>query len=310
VISETIFFAADDGTYGNELWKTDGTYTGTMMVKDVNPTGSSNPSWFTVVSGTVFFAAADGVHGDELWKSDGTITGTVMITDINPSGDSRPGWLINVDGMLYFSARDSTYGDELWKSDGTAAGTVLVKDINLSGGSDLSRFMAVGKTIFFPADDGVHGRELWKSDGTDSGTVLVKDVYPGPTTGLLYDFTFTEVDGTLYFSGDDDTSLGQQLWQSDGTAEGTVRLTNIDQGWAGGWRIIKMNNTLFFNGGDASGGSELWALPLTDLALTKTVDNPKPAPGQLITYTITVNNISPSQATNALISNQRWARQC
>ena len=60
-------------SHGFELWKSDGTSGGTVMVKDIDPgaTGSI-PSYLTNVNGTLFFAANDGTHGYELWKSDGT----------------------------------------------------------------------------------------------------------------------------------------------------------------------------------------------------------------------------------------------
>src|SRR4029079_14340782 len=84
-VGSTLFFSADDGTHGYELWRSDGTAAGTQLVKDIHP-GISNslPQRFLSVGGTLYFAADDGTHGFELWRSDGTSAGTKMVKDIDP----------------------------------------------------------------------------------------------------------------------------------------------------------------------------------------------------------------------------------
>ena len=134
-VQNTLYFSATTSSSGTELWKSDGTVSGTVMVKDiVSGTGSSSPAYAVAVGNTVYFRACD-TNGCELWKSDGTATGTVMVKDISSgSVGSNPNSLTAVGNTLYFRADDGTNGYELWKSDGTASGTVMVKDIN-SGSS-------------------------------------------------------------------------------------------------------------------------------------------------------------------------------
>ena len=77
-----LYFSANDGINGMELWKTDGTVSGTMMVKDLNPGATgSNPTGLTVFNNVLYFAATDA-NGTELWKSDGTANGTVLFKDL------------------------------------------------------------------------------------------------------------------------------------------------------------------------------------------------------------------------------------
>ena len=65
----TLFFTAQDGVHGQELWKSGGSSAGTVLVKDINPGHGSAASSLTAVGGTLFFTADDGVHGQELWTS-------------------------------------------------------------------------------------------------------------------------------------------------------------------------------------------------------------------------------------------------
>lgn len=248
-----LFFDADDGTHGDELWRSDGTAAGTAMVKDINPNAGSFISELINVGGTLYFRADDGTHGSELWKSDGTNAGTTMVKDINAGGaGSTPLHLTDVGGTLFFTADDGTNGRELWKSDGTAAGTTMVKDINAGGTSNPTELVNVGGTLFFHADDGVHGDELWKSDGTSAGTTLVKDIVPGAGSSNISEPT--NVNGAVFFSAFDGNVFS--LWRSDGTAAGTVPVKSVSGSVPE--FLTNVAGTLFFSADDGNNGRELW----------------------------------------------------
>ncbi len=162
-VNGTLFFTAKDATHGTELWKSDGTVAGTILVKDIRSgSDSSDPGSLTNVNGILFFLADDGTHGRELWKSDGTDAGTVLVKDLQAGGGgSNPKNLTNGNGTLFFVLLS-----RLWKSDGTAAGTLLVQNSLGVSSSSASKPMNINGTLFFAASDGATGTELWKSDGT------------------------------------------------------------------------------------------------------------------------------------------------
>jgi ELWxxDGT repeat protein len=258
-----VYFAATDGTNGRELWRSDGTAAGTVLVKNIAPDKnnnpqSSNPQYLTVVNGVLYFSAAGG-----LWKSDGTAAGTVLVKNVDAA------YLRNVNGTLFFVGTDTTNGAELWKSDGTSAGTVLVKDINPGSAGSLTQEFFVGSgnvngRLYFSANDGVHGREPWVSDGTPAGTVLVKDINPG--TADSAPGWFTNVNGLVYFDVLQDPTYGVELWQTDGTPAGTVLVQDIYPGSQGSepLDLTSLNNKLYFEATDPVHGRELWDPPPVD----------------------------------------------
>ena len=260
ILGDRVYFAADDGENGSELWATDGTTEGTQLVKDIysgvdsdrtyfyeregksRPIESSipfdsRPAYLTEFADKLYFAASDAENGRELWATDGTAEGTQLVKNINlevdESGDvnsSNPGNFTEVDGKLYFSATDSETGTELWVTDGTAEGTQLVKDINLveSGNADVSA----------------------TSDSISPIGV------------------FIEFEDKLYFTADDGIN-GDALWVSDGTAEGTQLVKDINSTTFDNGRVsysqspeissfTEFNDKLYFAADDGINGNELW----------------------------------------------------
>lgn len=212
-IGNEVYFAGNDGTHGVELWKSDGTTVGTMMVDDINPgAGSSNPANLTNEYGILYFTANDGVHGTELWKSNGTAAGTVMVADINPgAGSSNPASLTVLNGTIYFSANDGVHGSELWESDGTAAGTSMVMDINPGAASSNPTNLVAAPSpnyrifqdaLYFIATGSDGTRELWL---TFLGQVHQL------TTGLTNVSDPTLYNNLVYFAADDGVH-GTELW--------------------------------------------------------------------------------------------------
>ena len=311
-----LYFTAKTEALGRELYKTDGTEAGTVLVKDIIPGSSgSSPTNLTVVGGSLFFVAGSGIwktdgteagttqvkavsnrntvrhltnlngtllfvegNDPEIWRSDGTEAGTVKVT-------TNAGWvysMVAVGGYAYFSDySDSGIGEELYRTDGTAAGTELVKDIRPNLSSGPGNLTNVGGTLYFTANDGSTGVELYKSDGTAAGTVLVKDIR---ASGSSSPGNLTNVDGTLYFTANDG-STGVELYKSDGTAAGTVLVKDIYSGapFSSPTNLTASDGKLFFKAADATAYSDLWVSDGTAAGTTPMRVNPTGFPSDNFT---------------------------
>ena len=251
--TERLFFVADDGKHGEELWRSDGTEVGTQLVKDIYPgEESSNIRFLTTVGRTVYFTASDGEHGRELWVSQGTEASTRMVIDLNEGSNNGVSFLngtyVYFKDFLYFVG-SADKGSELYRTDGTAEGTTLVKDINPNldsrgfpaSGSPFS-MTAAKDIIYFTASDDEHGRELWRTDGTTAGTVLVEDINEGAESSDI--FRMKTVENSLLFTADDGVN-GRELWASRGIENiAFLMTTNLpDRLRRGDIRILDMVGT-------------------------------------------------------------------
>lgn len=225
------FYFVANSEAGFELWVSDGTPDGTIILKDIHPTlgAGSDPAEFVELNNLWYFTANNGTNGREVWVTDGTEAGTQMLKDILPgAGGSDPQNLTLINGMIYFSANNGDTGHELWVTDGTAANTVLIADINAGvTSSDPNNFTLLGSEIVFTASGATQGNELWKTDGTSAGTVMIKDIFTG--TNSAFPSHLTLVDDKIYFLADDGVN-GRELWRTDGTPAGTLFTNNIAAG--------------------------------------------------------------------------------
>jgi ELWxxDGT repeat protein len=224
-VGPILFFSANDGIHGQELWRSDGTPDGTLLVRDLAPGGSgSNPSDYTMMNGILYFLADDGTTGRELWRSDGTEAGTSLVADIDPGPGDGVIFLTTAGDWLYLSAGDGVDGLALWKSDGTESGTGLVED-QWPSASFRPRFLgSAAATVYFFPQWGP--RALWASDGSEEGTRLVREFAPSPYTGFGFAATLGSV---LYFQANDNVT-GPELWRSDGSEAGTLLVKDIAPG--------------------------------------------------------------------------------
>ncbi|MEH2259270.1 ELWxxDGT repeat protein [Nostoc sp.] len=249
--SNILYFTANDGSTGSQLWKSDGTVANTTRLTNIN-SGNFNPANLTVFNNKLYFSANDGVKGRELWVYDGTQA--QIVSDINPnSGSSNPTNLTVVGNKLFFTADDGTHGQELWEYNGTTS--AIVKDIypgvNSSKPLNLTN---VNGQLFFTANNPTYGTELWSSDGTQNGTQVI-DI----RTGVLSSSpnSLTSIGSSLYFTANNGTS-GFEVWKYQAGAASLVKDATSGNNSVAPEYLTAIGNTLYFVKYSNNFQPELW----------------------------------------------------
>lgn len=220
--SDLLFFTVHEAGTGTSLWVSDGTSEGTRRVKTLPGCGDFaglyGHQWINGV--LTFFHQPCGIRDLDLWRSDGTEAGTFRIHDL-ASASSPPANTPPAPSHIFITGEaDGTF--KLWRSDGTAAGTYTLP---IPGDQHLyERVAELDGTTLFVIKGQATGTELWRTDGTASGTWKLKRL-DASTSGVLGTTVKHVVDGKVVFSFIDvDDGSQTEIWQSDGTEAGTVRV--------------------------------------------------------------------------------------
>ncbi|WP_159435839.1 hypothetical protein [Lampropedia hyalina] len=288
-LGSKLYFTANDGS-GGSLWVSNGSETGTQKVL-FNGSAFNGAENLTIAGDKLFFKSQNKVYAidnngtvtdlglnqtagsfyvvgsriylqdanQKQWFSDGTAAGT---TEFNAAWfNNTP---IEFNGELYFSgAATNNETAKLYAINPNGTNLRLVKDImRVSLHAVLD-----GKLLFTVNDRGVTGSEWWVSDGTEAGTQIVKDAIPGPS-GLNPQNVFVLSDRLVFMTAEGVTS-GQApyyLWSTDGTANGTKRLSTagvdafLTKNISIGWQQAGSNRAIFqiHEGSSTSNIAKLW----------------------------------------------------
>jgi ELWxxDGT repeat protein len=243
-------FVAYDKEHGVELWKSDGTKSGTGLLKDLLPGNySSYPRHVQVIGGKAYFVGYTP-DGQELFETDGTAGGTKMLTDFIASQKSVTDILPLDDNRYFLVVKNGDDSNSLYLyTVATAAKQELVNfgfnDYHYPFRPTLS--ITTGDNLYF-ITEGV-GSEFWKSDGTAGGTVKVD---------AFRQITELVAAGDKIFCIDQEyPSERRFLKQTDGAAGGAVTLKEVNKN-LGSYALFAYGNKVVFEDQDASNGREIW----------------------------------------------------
>ncbi|TVZ55076.1 putative secreted protein (Por secretion system target) [Lutibacter sp. Hel_I_33_5] len=274
-----LYFFANNGTNGMELWKTDGTEAGTTMLKDINSGANScsrpaldlRPKIVETNNELYFYAAISGSDNNlssfKMWKTDGTTDGTVLADDINSAVKSNTisgNKSFSFNNHFYFYGREfSTNQLKLFRTDG--ANTIkFIPNLKIY---QTTQFFPNSERIYYVYNENMGaGTELWAIEKDDT-VGLFKDIVSGAHSSSPS--RFFKINGYLYFQISNADFKGE-LWRIGDNFQPEVVLSPQNNlGFNGYERLLSNGEDLLIFEADVNVGYKLSQLDLTTKTLTE-----------------------------------------
>jgi ELWxxDGT repeat protein len=241
------FFANHEGASGG-IWFADAA-SGTMAKVD-----PLRGECLTVQGGDLYFVRRNAAMELCLWRNTGVAGSTTEVASIPGAVSMRSSaGLLWIDALWPWEENRR----ELWRSDGTAEGTFAVATSGRDTKFEVIPGIQAGQPCLFFARTG-SACEFWLSDGTEGGTQrLIEDALEWNSNSIV-------VGDRIYFSGNDGIH-GHELWVSDGTAVGTVMVTDLtgDSGSSSPAHFVLAGTRLYFTAVTEESGREWYTLDLS-----------------------------------------------
>jgi len=226
-----ILYLSGSANSGLELWQSDGTLPGTVLVMNMGQgvqfSQLGQDLVVTRVGDRAIFQSENAQNGPQLWSSDGTASGTVpLIATPTPSGSGYSQPLLGVAGTHGYYAVYNGTEFQVVVTDGTVAGTHVLTEAGQIDQNGISATQVAG-------DDTLAFIYTYHQDASDN----LKHLYAySPQSNavthlldapLLYaGQPIVTYMGQLYFTGSDPVH-SDNPWVSDGTVAGTHILVNL-----------------------------------------------------------------------------------
>ena len=274
LIKDDLLYFSNGLTNDNmELWRSDGTATGTGLYRDLNPTGSSFPHMFRLFAGELWFFARDGLSPvPSIFRTNGTDAIVKVNVDVSSASGSQPHQFTGLkSGMTLFR----TKGHDFYSTRGTPETTSIHAFCPFSSCDEPEPLLPIGEgALWLRTEDAT----LQYTDGrndTDGVQTIMTNMWPG-YIDLIKEYPITKhmlaplgQNSALFFSVEltPDRTYLRKLWRTDGSASGTTLIKNIPLPFpptaeridpTGIEAVVPHQKLVFFMGNDSQHGNELW----------------------------------------------------
>ena len=257
------------------------------LERDIN-TGpaSSQPADFTLMGDYFYFRADDGIHGAELYRYNLSQGIAELVADIRPyEASGNPIHITPLNGKIYFSAIDVGSTPYLMEYDPEDDSVVRFRDNNNQLIPRPSDLFAYNGQLYFSMEFPGAGREPARLDPVTKEVVMIADINP---TGNSNPFTFTEIDGKIWFWATSATPLSS-LWYYDPADESVMQIDFGEMDLTPNVNFLfHFDGRIYFRGGLPGQGQELHIYDINSNALVETPEifpgSAGSAPGPFVEY--------------------------